>query len=69
MIIKREFLTLFFIYSIMKNLKKFKDFTKKRKRTVIKKVTDASYSWKPTFDKNSPQPASNYQINITPVKL
>ena len=53
----------------MKNLKKFKDFTKKRKKTVIKKITDAPYSWKPTFDKNSPQPASNYQINITPVKL
>ena len=53
----------------MKNLKKFKDFTKKRKRTVIKKVTDTSYSWKPTFDKNSPGPQANYQINITPVKL
>ena len=53
----------------MKNLKKFKDFTKKRKRTVIKKVTDVYYSWKPTFDKNSPAPQANYQINITPVKL
>jgi hypothetical protein len=51
----------------MKNLKKFKDFTKKRKRTVIKKVTDAPYSWKTEFDKSSPAPG--YQINIVPTKL
>ncbi len=53
----------------MKNQINFKDFTKKRKRIGIKKITDASYSWKPTFDKNSPAPQANYQINITPVKL
>jgi len=47
-------------------LKKFKDF-KKRKKTVIKKITDAPYSWRPTFDESSPAPG--YQINIIPTKL
>lgn len=47
-------------------LKKFKDF-KKRKKTVIKKITDAPYDWRPTFDQNSPAPG--YQINIIPTKL
>lgn len=45
----------------MKKLKNFKEF--KKKKTVIKKYTDAPYTWTSSFNKNSPAPG--YSVNIT----
>lgn len=55
--------------SNMKKIKRYKDFNKKRKRTIIKKVSDGPYGWIPNFDRNSPAPESKYAVNIVPVKI
>lgn len=53
----------------MKKIKKFKNFNRKRKKTLIKKISDAPYNWTPQFDRNSPAPESNYSIGFKSINI
>jgi len=55
--------------SNMKKIKKFKNFNRKRKKTLIKKISDAPYNWTPQFDRNSPAPESNYSIGFKSINI
>lgn len=49
----------------MKHLKPYKKF--KKKKTIIKRVSDAPYNWTPTYNLGSPAPGT--AVPISQIKI